>query len=50
MKKDKRMCSSENSCSKNFANLQEKHPGEIAFLNKVAGYVKLTGNVLLGNL
>ena len=41
---------SENSCSKNFANFQEKHPGEIAFLNKVAGYLALTGNVLLGNL
>ena len=41
---------SENSCSKNFVNFQEKHPGEIAFLNKVAGYLTLTGNVLLGNL
>ena len=41
---------SENSCSKNFVNFQEKHPSEIAFLNKVAGYVTLTGNVLLGNL
>ena len=41
---------SENSCSKNFINFQEKHPGEIAFLNKVAGYLTLTGNVLLGNL
>ena len=41
---------SENSCSKNFAHFPEKHPGEIAFLNKVAGYLTLTGNVLLGNL
>ena len=28
---------SENSCSKNFVNFQEKHPGEIAFLNKGPG-------------
>ena len=41
---------SENSCSKNFVNFQEKHPGEIAFLNKVEGYLTLTGNVLLENL
>ena len=41
---------SENSCSKNFVNFQEKHPGEIVFLNKVAGYLTLTGNVLHGNL
>ena len=41
---------SENSCSKNFANFQEKHPPEIAFMNKVTGYLTLTGNVLLGNL
>ena len=46
---------SENSCSKYFVNFQEKHPGEIAFLNKIAGYLTLTGNtlnrnVLLGNL
>ena len=41
---------SENSCSKNFVYFQEKHPREIAFLNKVAGYLTLTGNVLLGNL
>ena len=40
---------SENSCSKHFVNFQEKYPGEIAFLNKVAGYLTLTGNVLLGN-
>ena len=39
-----------NSCSKNFINFHEKHPGEIAFLNKVAGHQTLTGNVLLGNL
>ena len=50
MKKHKRMLVSENSCLKNFVNFQEKHPGEIAFLNKVAGYLTLTGNVLLGNL
>ena len=41
---------SQNSCSKNFINVQVKHPREIAFLNKVAGYLTLTGNVLLGNL
>ena len=41
---------SENSCSKNFANFQEKHPPEIAFMNKVTGYLTLTGNVLLENL
>ena len=41
---------SENCCSKNFVNFQEKHPPGIAFLNKVAGYLTLTGNVLLGNL
>ena len=41
---------SENSCSENFVNFQEKHPSEIAFLNKVEGYLTLTGNVLLGNL
>ena len=41
---------SENRCSKNFVNFQEKHLGEITFLNKVAGYLTLTGNVLLGNL
>ena len=40
----------ENSCLKNFVNSQEKHPGEIAFLSKVAGYLTLTGNVLLGNV
>ena len=41
---------SENSCSKNFINFQEKHPGEIAFLNKVTGYLTVTGSVLLQNL
>ena len=41
---------SENSCSKNFINFQEKHPCEIAFLNKVAGYLTLFFSVLLGNL
>ena len=41
---------SENSCSKNLAHFQEKHPREIAFLNKVADYLTLTGNVVLGNL
>ena len=38
---------SENSCLRNFVNFQEKHPGEIAFLNKVVGYLTLTENVLL---
>ena len=41
---------SENSCLKNFINFQEEHPPEIAFLNKVASYLTLTGNVLLGSL
>ena len=41
---------SENSYLKHFVNFQEKYSGEIAFLNKVAGYLTLTGNVLLGNL
>ena len=41
---------SENSCSKYFINFHEKHPSEIAFWNKVAGYLTLTGNVLLRNL
>ena len=49
MKKQKNVVS-ENSCSKNFVNFQEKHPGEIAFLNKVTGYLTRTLNVLLGNL
>ena len=40
---------SENSCSKNFVTFQEKHPPKIAFLNEVASYLTLTGNVL-GNL
>ena len=34
---------SENSCSKNLVNVQEKHPFEIAFFKKVAGYLTLTG-------
>ena len=50
MKKHKKCIVFENSCSKNFVDFQEKHPGEIAFLSKVAGYQTLTGNVLLGNL
>ena len=50
MKKHKECVVSENSCSKNLVNFQEKRPGEIAFLNKVAGYLTLTGNVLLENL
>ena len=41
---------SENSCSKNFVNFQEKHLSETAFSNKVAGYLTLTGDVRLGNL
>ena len=41
---------SENSCLKNFIQFQEKHSHETSFLNKVAGYPTLTGNVLLGNL
>ena len=41
---------SEGSCLKNFVHFQEKHPREISFLNKVAGYLTLTGDVLLGNL
>ena len=51
MKKHTQKCvASENSCSKNFVNFHEKHPHEIAFLNKVAGYLTLTGNVVLKNL
>ena len=51
MKKHTKKCvASENSCSKNFVNFHEKYPHEIAFLNKVAGYLTLTGNVLLENL
>ena len=50
MKNTKECVVSENSCSKNFINFQEKYRGEIAFLNKVAGYLALTGNVLLGDL
>ena len=49
-KETKECVVSENSCSKSFVNVQEKHPGEIAFLNKAAGYLTLTGNVLVGNL
>ena len=49
-KNDNKYVVFENSCSKNFMYFQEKHPCEIAFLNKVAGYLTLTGNVLLGNL
>ena len=41
---------SENSYSKNFVNFPEKHPAEIAFLNKVKGHMTFTANVLLGNL
>ena len=41
---------SEKSCSKNSVNFQEKHPSKTAFLNKVAGYLTLTGNAHLGNL
>ena len=37
---------SENSCSKNFVHFQEQHPHGIAFLNKVAGYLTLTGHAL----
>ena len=41
---------SKNGCSKNFVHFQEKHPLKIAFIKKVAGYLTLTENVLLGNL
>ena len=41
---------SDNSYLKNFVNFQEKHPCEIGFLNKVAGYMGLTANVLQWNL
>ena len=50
MKKRKKSVVSESSCSKNFVNFQENVPSEITFLNKVAGYLTLTGNALLGNL
>ena len=33
-----------------FRKFPRKTSGEIAFLNKVAGFLTLTGNVLLGNL
>ena len=33
-----------------FVYFQEKHSCRIAFLNKFAGYLTPTGNVLLGNL
>ena len=49
MKETKECVVSENSCSKHFVNFQEKHPSEIAFLNKVAGYLTRTGNVLQEN-
>ena len=49
-KNDNKYVVSENSCSKYFVNFQEKHPREIAFLNKVTGDLTLTRNVLLGNL
>ena len=45
LKRIKECIVSENSCSKNFVYFQEKHPSEIAFLNKVAGYQTLTGIV-----
>ena len=41
---------SKNGCSKNFVHFQEKHPRKIAFIKKVAGYLTLIENVLLGNL
>ena len=49
-KTQKQCVVSENSCLKNFVNYQEKHPSEISLLNKVAGYVTLTGKNFLGNL
>ena len=42
-RKTKECVVSENSCSKNFDNFQKKHPGEIAFLKKVAGHLTLMG-------
>ena len=50
MKNSKECVVLENSCLENFVIFQAKHPREIALLNKVAGYVMLTGNVFLGNL
>ena len=50
MKNSKECVVLENSCLENFVIFQAKHPHEIALLNKVAGYVMLTGNVFLGNL
>ena len=41
---------SENSSSKNLVNFQEKHPLEIAFWSKAAGYLTVTVNILMGNL
>ena len=40
----------ENSCSKKFLHFQEKHPHQIIFLSKVAGYLTLTGNAFLRNI
>ena len=39
---------SENSCSKNFVNFQEKHAPESAFVNRAADCLTLSGNVFLG--
>ena len=50
MKKLKIIVIFENSCSKKFVHFQEKHPHEIVFLNKVVGYLTLTGNAFLGNI
>ena len=38
---------SENSCENFFFKFPEQHSHEIAFLNKIAGYLTLTGNVFL---
>ena len=42
-KKGNKYFVSENSSSKNFVNIQEKHSREIAYLSKVAGYLTLSG-------
>ena len=46
MKKHKRMCSFLEQLSEKSSKFPRKTSPEIPFLNKVAGYLTLTGNVL----
>ena len=50
MKKHKRMCSFWKQLYKKFRQVPSKKSRWNCFLNKVAGYLTLTGNILLGNL